>query len=93
MQWARGSDLHTLLRWSVTAVDKPAHVGGLLTTYVDRIRVHGVSISIEDVRLAAWATFLLRYTNLKFASARYLHVFSLATRRMIDLSRIESANE
>jgi hypothetical protein len=84
-----GSDLHTLLRWSGKAIDKPAHVDGLLRTYVDRIQAYNESITIEDVRTAAWATFFLRYTNLKFASARYPNIFNLAIRQMLDVSRSE----
>jgi hypothetical protein len=81
-----GSDLHTLIRWSGKAIDDPAHVDGLLTTYTNRIQAYDESISLEQVRLAAWATFFLRYTNLRLSSARYVRVFRLAICQMIEVS-------
>ena len=86
-----GSDLHTLIRRSGNAIANPVHVDGLLRAYVSRIRAYDQSISLADVRLAAWATLFLRYTNLKFSSARYPNIFSLAIQRMIEVSRIDSA--
>ena len=86
-----GSDLHTLIRWSGKAIADPAHVDGLVAAYAGPIRAYDESISLEDVRLVAWATFFVRYTNLKFSSARYPNTFSLAIRRMIEVSRIDSA--
>jgi thiamine kinase-like enzyme len=86
-----GSDLHTLIRRSGNAIANPVHVEGLLRAYVSRIRAYDESISLADVRLAAWATFFLRYTNLKFSSARYPNILSLAIQRMIEVGRIESA--
>jgi hypothetical protein len=81
-----GSDLHTLIRWSGKAIDDPAHVDGLLTNYTNRIQAYDESISLEQVRLAAWATFFLRYTNLRLSSARYVRVFRLAICQMIEVS-------
>lgn len=81
-----GSDLHTLIRWSGKAIDDPAYVDRLLTTYTNRIRAYDESITFEQVRLAAWATFFLRYTNLRLTSARYIRVFRLAICQMIEVS-------
>lgn len=80
-----GSDLHTFIRWSHKAIHDEDHVEGLLKTYVDGIRTYDRAITMDDVRLSAWSTFFLRYTNLKFSSARYPHAFSLALRRMNEI--------
>jgi hypothetical protein len=86
-----GTDLHTLMRWSGEAITDPVHVDALLAAYVGRMRAYDRSVSLEDVRLAAWATFFLRYTNLKFSSARYLNTYKLAIQRMIEVSDVDSA--
>lgn len=80
-----GSDLHTIIRWSGKAIEDNTHVEGLLRTYLDVIRPFVHTLSLQDVRLAAWATFFLRYTNLKFSSARHLHSYRLALHRMSEL--------
>lgn len=80
-----GSDLHTIIRWSERAAHDPEHVDALITTYVAQIRRHVPSITWEQVHLAAWATYFLRYTNLKFASSRHMHAFGLALNEMLKL--------
>jgi hypothetical protein len=64
---------------------EPDHVEGLLTTYVEAIKPYHGTVSVEEVRLAAWTTFYLRYTNLKFSSARYERPFRFALEQMADL--------
>jgi hypothetical protein len=80
-----GSDLHTIIRWSAGKMYEPDHVEGLLTTYVEAIKPYHGTVSVEEVRLAAWTTFYLRYTNLKFSSARYERPFRFALEQMADL--------
>jgi Phosphotransferase enzyme family len=80
-----GGDLHTIIKWSARAAHDPAHVDALVTTYVEQIRQHLPSVTAENVRMAAWATFFLRYTNLKYSSSRYIHSYGLALNEMLKL--------
>ena len=80
-----GSDLHTVLRWSGKALYNPSYAEALLNSYVAALRLHYAAVQTADVRLAAWTTFYLRYTNLKFSSARYERTFRLALDRMTSL--------
>jgi hypothetical protein len=80
-----GSDLHTIIRWSAGKMYEPDHVEGLMTTYVEAIKPYHSTVSVAEVRLAAWTTFYLRYTNLKFSSARYERPFRFALEQMADL--------
>lgn len=80
-----GGDLHTIIRWSGKAIEDRAHVERLLNTYLAALSPFGGSVSLADVRLAAWTTFFLRYTNLNFSSARHLHSYRLALHRMSEL--------
>jgi hypothetical protein len=77
-----GSDLHTIIRWSAGKMYEPDHVEGLMTTYVEAIKPYHSTVSVAEVRLAAWTTFYLRYTNLKFSSARYERPFRFALEQM-----------
>lgn len=81
-----GSDLHTILRWLGRRAYQASIVDEVIETYTNEIRRYDGSISSDDVRLAAWATYYLRYTNLKIKSARYAHIFSLAVDRMSELT-------
>lgn len=67
-----GSDLHTIIRWSGKAIDDTTHVESLVIGYLDAVRPFVSTLSLQDVRLAAWTSFFLRYTNLKYSSARHL---------------------
>jgi hypothetical protein len=37
-------------------------------------------LDLAGVRIAAWSTFFLRYTDLRFSSARHLNAYRLALR-------------
>lgn len=80
-----GSDLHTIIRWSAGKMYEPDHVEDLMTTYVEAMNPYHSTVSVAEVRLAAWTTFYLRYTNLKFISARYERPFRFALEQMADL--------
>jgi hypothetical protein len=77
-----GSDLHTIIRWSAGKMYESDYVESLMTTYVEAIKPYHGTVSVEEVRLAAWTTFYLRYTNLKFSSARYERPFRFALEQM-----------
>jgi len=77
-----GSDLHTIIRWSAGKMYEPGHVENLLTSYVEAIRPYYRAVSLSDVSLAAWTTFYLRYTNLKYSSARYERPFRFALEQL-----------
>jgi hypothetical protein len=81
-----GSDLHALIRWSGKAMADDDHVEDLIKTYLDGLKPYVPAASSDEVRLAAWATFFLRYTNLKLSSARYLHTYDLAVRKMREMA-------
>jgi Ser/Thr protein kinase RdoA (MazF antagonist) len=80
-----GSDLHTLIRWSGKAMADDDHVEDLIKTYLDGLKPYVPAVTLNEVRLAAWAAFFLRYTNLKFSSARYLRTYDLAVRKMREM--------
>jgi hypothetical protein len=80
-----GSDLHTIIRWSAEKMYESDHVENLMTAYVEAIKPYHSTVSIAQVRLAACTTFYLRYTNLKFSSARYERPFRFALEQMADL--------
>jgi hypothetical protein len=80
-----GSDLHTVIRWSGKYIHDAAYIADALLTYLDALSLYVTTVDLEDVRLAAWATFFLRYTDLRFSSARRLHSFELALRRMREI--------
>lgn len=79
-----GSDLHSVIRWSGKAIDDPVHIARLLNTYLDGIRPF-VTVTLEDLRLATWAAFYLRYTDLRLTAAQHETVYRLALRRMTEL--------
>lgn len=81
-----GSDLHSIIRWSGKAIDDPVYIDRLLNTYLDGIRPF-VTVALEDLWLATWATFYLRYTDLRLTAAQHEAVYSLALRRMSELPR------
>jgi len=49
---------------------------------VEAIRPYYRAVSLSDVSLAAWTTFYLRYTNLKYSSARYERPFRFALEQL-----------
>jgi hypothetical protein len=63
----------------------------LIATYVEAVRPYHTT-TVADVRFAAWTTFYLRYTNLKFSSARYERPFRLALQQMASTIRDRALN-
>jgi thiamine kinase-like enzyme len=86
-----GSDLHTIIRWSAHAMYDRHRVEELIATYVEAVRPYHTT-TVADVRFAAWTTFYLRYTNLKFSSARYERPFRLALQQMASTIRDRALN-
>lgn len=80
-----GSDLHSVIRWSGKYIHDDAYIDDMLATYFEAVRPYVTTVSLADIRLAAWSTFFLRYTDLRFSSARHLHSYELAVRRMREL--------
>jgi hypothetical protein len=80
-----GSDLHAVLRWSGPRLYDDVHSEQLLAAYLDGVRAHLPTVDADAVRVTAWATFFLRYTNLRFGHARDLAAFELAIRRLEQL--------
>jgi hypothetical protein len=80
-----GADLHTVIRWSGQAAHDADHVAAVIATYHERVQRYVPGVTTTQLRLAAHATYFLRYTNLKFKSARYMHAFGLALGRMLAL--------
>lgn len=80
-----GSDLHTVIRWSGKYIHDATYVDDVLMTYHEALRPYVTTVDLADIRLAAWSTFFLRYTDLRFSSARHLHSYELAVRRMREL--------
>lgn len=78
---------HTIIRWSGKAIDDTTHVESLVISYLDAVRPFVSTLSLQDVRLAAWTSFFLRYTNLKYSSARHLPPYRLALLRMSEVIR------
>jgi hypothetical protein len=65
-----GSDLHSVIRWSGKYIHDAAYIDDMLATYFEALRPYVSTVGLADIRLAAWATFFLRYTDLRFGSAR-----------------------
>lgn len=80
-----GSDLHTVFRWSGRHLHNDAYHDDVVATYLDALRPYVPTVDLADIRLAAWATFYLRYTDLRFSSARHLDPYRLAIHRMREL--------
>jgi hypothetical protein len=59
-------------------VKDPDLAEGLFHIYLDGVRPYAPTLELDDLRLVAWSTYFLRYTNLKFRSARDLRSFELA---------------
>jgi thiamine kinase-like enzyme len=77
-----GSDLHTVIRWCNDAMVSPKRTRELLDLYVEGLRSCGVEITTQDVELALWVTFYMRYSDISKRSARDSGAFSLAHYQM-----------
>ena len=86
-----GSDLHTVLRWLGRTAENRDSTQGVIDAYTASIRRHNGAVSVDDVLLAAWGSYFLRYTNLKYRSARYIYVMKLALSNIARLAKIHSA--
>jgi hypothetical protein len=80
-----GSDLHTLIRWSGTALTDIDAGEEIIGWYHEALRSLGCDVNLDDVRLAAWVTFFMRYSNLRWRSSRRLDVYSLALVKLREL--------
>jgi hypothetical protein len=76
-----GSDLHALIRWSSFLTDA-TKAEEVIRSYADLLISSGVDVTHQDVRVAAWTTFFLRYCDLRWRSARNRDAFEAAIRGM-----------